>query len=66
MSDEIKQVIRELLLMLGGGLSGWLITNIRPKQVREDEHDKSQNATIEIQGRTLEGAWVITSDKIPP
>jgi len=58
-SDEKTQTIREILMLVGGGISGWIITNLRPKQVREDEHDKSQNATLEIQGRTLEGAWTM-------
>lgn len=55
--DEKVQYIREVVMLVVGSIATWLITNIRPKQVKEDEHDKSQNQTIEIQGRTLAGAW---------
>lgn len=59
MTDEIKQALYHFAAWAGGMVSAFAIQHWRPKQVREDEHDKSQNATIEIQGRTLEGAWVM-------
>lgn len=55
--DEKVQYIREVIMLVVGSIATWLITNIRPKQVKEDEHDKSQNQTIETQGRTLVGAF---------
>ena len=57
MTDELKQILYNIGAWAGGIISAFVIQHYRPKQVREDEHDKNQVATIETQGRTLADAW---------
>lgn len=57
MNDKIEQIIINVLSWGAGLLSAYIIKVAVPKQVREDEHDKHQTETIEIQGRTLADAW---------
>jgi len=54
---DFFEVAKAILMMIIGGGITWRVQHWQPRQVREDEHDKNQNATIEIQGRTLADAW---------
>lgn len=57
MTDETRQLLKDVLMLLVGGLMGFVSQHWRRPQVVKDEHDDYQNKTIQTQGKTLSDAF---------
>ena len=57
--ETLTQSLRDIGMLVLGGVVTWFVTHWRPRQIRSDMHDEYQNKTIEIQGRTLADAWAM-------
>lgn len=57
MTDETRQLLKDLLMLLVGGLMGFVSQHFRRPQVVKDEHEDYQNKTIQTQGKTLSDAF---------
>lgn len=57
MTDEIKQVLRDLAAVFAGGLISFIVQHWRSPQDRRDTHVDRQQGIIEKQAKTLDDAF---------
>lgn len=57
MTDDLRQFIRDIFVLLFGSVSGFVIQHWRRRQEVRDVHDDFQNKTIQTQGKTLADAF---------
>lgn len=56
-NEEVRQVIRDIGLWIGGILSGVIVQKWRPKKERTLDYTDKQQGLIERQGKTLNDAF---------
>ena len=57
MTDEARQLFKDLVVLIVGGVIGFVSQHWRRPQVMKDEHEDYQNKTIQLQGKTLSDAF---------
>lgn len=57
MTDDARQLLKDLIVLLVGGVIGFISQHWRRPQVARDEHEDYQNKTIQTQGKTLSDAF---------